>query len=501
MNPAGQQLPRVLGYVTATAIVIGTVIGSGVFKKASAVADKVPESGLALTAWIVVGVLTLLGALALAEVAVIVGKAGGNYAILRDAYGRWAGFLWGWVEFWIIRSGSIAALATVFTDSLHDVLRYARGVGPRDDVLSPLLQTAVTATVIAVLAYVNARGTRLGGGLQVLITTVKVLSLLAIALLPYILLGLSTDPVARPDTARMSPLWPADGINWVAFGGAMVGVFWAYHGWMNIAPVVEEVKNPQRNIPASLLTGVGVIILLYVSVNLAYLLTIPSGEIKGLKDTTVAGEFAYRVIGPVGLLLASTAIMISVFGSLNGNLLVGPRLLYAMGRDGLAPRALSRLHPQYATPATAEAVLAGWSILLVIAVALLTTNRLPVVPVGSLGVLDLNLPEGKAPFDVITDFAMFGAISFETAAVASIFVYRRRFPVGSVLLPYRCPLYPVLPIVYVLALAAVLVNMFQSQRQEALTGVGFILVGGALYLIFGRRLGSASPSGLPPSTA
>ena len=123
MNPPGQQLPRVLGYVTATAIVVGTVIGSGVFKKASAVAEHVPESGLALLAWVLVGVLTLLGALTLAEVAVIVGKAGGNYAILRDAYGRWAGFLWGWVEFWIIRSGSIAALATDLHRSLHDILR------------------------------------------------------------------------------------------------------------------------------------------------------------------------------------------------------------------------------------------------------------------------------------------------------------------------------------------------------------------------------------------
>jgi len=486
MNPPGQQLPRVLGFVTATAIVIGTVIGSGVFKKASAVAKDVPESGLALTAWVVVGVLTLLGALTLAEVAVIVGKAGGNYPILRDAYGRWAGFLWGWVEFWIIRSGSIAALATVFTDSLHDVLRYSRGVGPRDDVLSPLLQTGVTATVIAVLAYVNARGTRLGGGLQVLITSVKVMSLLAIALLPYIMLGISTDPVARPDVSRMSPAWPSNGFNFVAFGGALVGVFWAYHGWMNIAPVVEEIKDPQRNIPLSLLTGVGVIILLYVSVNLAYLLTMSSSEIKGLKDTTVAGAFAFRVLGPVGLLFASTAIMISVFGSLNGNLLVGPRLLFGLGMDGLAPRALSRLHPRYETPATAEAVLAGWSILLVIAVAVLTTYRLPVLSLGS-STFDPNLPEGKAPFDVITDFAMFGAISFETAAVASIFVYRSRFPVGSVALPYRCPLYPILPAVYVLALGAVLVNMFQSQRQEALTGVGFILVGAVVYAVFGRR--------------
>src|SRR5436309_4007908 len=169
MNSPGQQLPRVLGYVTATAIVIGCVIGSGVFKKASAVAKDVPESGVALLAWVVVGVLALLGALALAEVAVIVGKAGGNYPILRDAYGRWAGFLFGWVEFWIIRSASIAALATIFTESLHAVLREGLAIG-----LPAWGETAVTIAVIAALALVNMRGTLVGGALQLVVSTVKV---------------------------------------------------------------------------------------------------------------------------------------------------------------------------------------------------------------------------------------------------------------------------------------------------------------------------------------
>jgi basic amino acid/polyamine antiporter, APA family len=487
MNAPGQ-LPRVLGLTMATAIVIGTVIGSGVFKKASVVSQNVPESGLALLAWVLVGVLTLLGALTLAEVAVIVGKVGGNYAILRDAYGRWAGFLWGWVEFWIIRSGSIAALATIFTESLHDILRQLVDPQRPDlDVLKPWARTGVTATVIAVLGLVNARGTRLGGGLQVVVTTVKVASLLAIAILPYIMLGLSSSPEATPKADRLEPFWPQE---WTReklslFGGALVGVFWAYHGWMNIAPVAEEVKNPQRNIPLALLTGVFTIIVLYVSVNLAYYLIIPGPEIAALKGRTVAGEFSVRVLGSVGLVAASTAIMISVFGSLNGNLLVGPRLLYAMGQDGLAPRSLSRLHPRYATPARAVLALATWSILMVVAVAFLTSESPPVLSLGGRTVT-ISLPK-KDPFDVITDFAMFGAISFETFAVASIFVFRRRYPVATVVLPYRCPLFPFLPAVYVLALGTVLVNMFWSQRVEAMTGVGFILVGAVVYRLVGRE--------------
>lgn len=488
MQPPASSLPRVLGYTTATAVVVGTVIGSGVFKKATPVSANVPEPGLALLAWVLVGVLTLLGALTLAEVAVIVGRVGGNYAILRDAYGRWAGFLWGWVEFWIIRSASIAALATIFTESLHDILRQVHPAGPDVTVLAPWQRTGLTAAVIVALGMVNARGTRIGGGLQVVVTVVKVSSLLGIAVLPFVILAFVQAPAVKPEAARLSPFWPDawGGERWTLFGGALVGVFWAYHGWMNIAPIAEEVKDPQRNIPLALLSGVFLLIALYVTANLAYYLVIPSAEIATLTDRTVAGEFGYRMLGPAGLVVASAAIMVSVFGALNGNLLVGPRLLYAMGQDRLAPRALAVLHPQYATPARAGAVLTAWSVLLVLVAGVVTTSRLPVINLWGQSI-DPNLPAGKSPFDVLTDFAMFGALSFETLAVASIFVFRRRFPVREVRLPYRTPLYPVLPAVYVLALGAVLSNMFRSQQQEALAGLVFIVVGAVVYALFGRR--------------
>jgi amino acid transporter len=192
----------------------------------------------------------------------------------------------------------------------------------------------------------------------------------------------------------------------------------------------------------------------------------------------------------VGLLFASLAIMLSVFGSMNGNVLVGPRLLYAMGQDGLAPRVLSRLHPKYNTPALAITVLAGWCILEVVSVTVLLQNPLPVVRMAGWEI-DFNLPQ-KSPFDFITDFAMFGALSFETLAVASIFVFRRRFPPTQLTLPYRCPFYPVVPLVYVSCLSLVLVNMFRTQRAEALTGICFILVGAVLYALFLRAPRSRS---------
>src|SRR5262249_29561017 len=263
-EPAARSKPglvRALGPLMATAIVVGTVIGSGVFKKPQSVAENVPHFGWVAVVWVLGGVLAFLGALALTEVAVLFPRAGGNYVFLRNGYGRLAGFLWGWVEFWIIRSASLAALATIFTESLHDVLREAAGFDPGSPVLSYWEQRLLTVVVILVLAYVNVRGVQWGGLLQLLITTVKVGSLLAIAVLPFIFmaLGRSVSPEVSP-----GPEAPSDRpFHFGMFISALLAVLWAYHGWMNITTVAEEVRQPQRNIPLSLLGGVGLIVLLY----------------------------------------------------------------------------------------------------------------------------------------------------------------------------------------------------------------------------------------------
>lgn len=486
-------LARVLGPWAAAAVVVGTVIGSGVFKKARNVAENVPEFGPALGVWVLGGLLALLGALALAEVVVLFPRAGGNYVFLREGYGRMAGFLWGWVEFGIIRSASIAALAAMFTESAHDVLK--QGLRPGDpgvEVLAFWPRQCLTCLVILILAGVNARGTRLGAGVQVVVTAVKVGSLLGLAVLPFAVLAAVSEPQHPPRVEHLSPAWPASwlGMDWGRYGAAVVAVLWAYHGWMNVGPMAEEIRDPDRNIPRALLGGVLLLVGLYCSVNVAYYLVLPRPEMAGLKETTVATEFCLRLFGPVGAVVASAAVMTSVFGSLHGNLLVGPRLLYAMGRDGLAPGWLNRLHPRYATPAVATFVYAGWSCLLVVGAGLLIRNPLPAVPLG-VAELDLNFPPGKAPFDVVTDFAMFGAVAFETLAVGSVFVFRRRLPAAP--RPYRCWGYPVVPAVYVVVMAAVLANMFVTpeQRGEARIGVLFIGTGAAVYLGFLRRRGGA----------
>ncbi len=488
VSPSG--LLRALGPLMAGAVVVGTVIGSGVFKKPQAVAENLPAFGAAASVWIAGGLLALLGSLTLAEVAVLFPRAGGNYVFLREGYGRLAAFLWGWVEFWIIRAASLAALATIFTESLHDTLRGAS----RGDVLGYWEQRLLTVGVILGLALVNIRGVRWGGLLQLVVTAVKVASLLGIIALPFVVMALGRSPGARvpseavgllaaTPTAGFPAAIPSTALyqlhvasaphvpNLANFLTALLGVLWAYHGWMNIAPVAEEVRNPQRNIPLALIGGTLVVIFLYLGANLAYHMVLPSWEMAEMKHTPVATAFSVRLLGSVGGLVLSAAIMCSVFGALNGNLLVGPRVLYAMGEDGLAPRALGAVHARYRTPALAIAVLTVWSCLLVLGVALLTELEV--------------LRKDKSHFDVMTDFCMFAAVIFETLAVSTIFVFRRTLPNAE--RPYRCWGYPVVPALYLVLPALVLGNMFVNQQAEAAGGVAFIALGVVVYGLFLRQ--------------
>jgi amino acid transporter len=457
----------------ASAVVVGTVIGSGVFFKPHAIAQTVPHSGLVALVWVLGGILALLGSLAYAEVAVLYPRAGGSYVFLREGYGRLAGFLWGWVEFWIIRAASLAALATAFTRSFHSVLQSAWGPADGGDLLDPWPLKLLTVAVILGLALVNVRGVRWGGVVQLVITTVKVGSLLAILVLPF--LALSMAP-SGPDLVRvenLEPVWP-DALSWglvSGFGAGLLGSLWAYNGWTNVAPVAEEIKAPQRNLPLALFAGVGLIIFLYLGANLAYSLVLPQAELARPANKEVVAVFGQVLLGPAGAALASAAVMCSVFGALSGNLLVGPRVLYAMGEDRLVPPALGMVHPRYRTPALAILVMAGWASLLVVAVGALT----------ELGALDPT----RDHFDVLTDFAMFGVVVFETLAVSTIFVFRWRLP--DIDRPFRCWGYPVVPALYVLILTFVLVNMFYTKPEEALTGLGFIAAGLALYLVVLRR--------------
>jgi amino acid transporter len=472
-------LVRALGPWLATAVVVGTVIGSGVFLKPHDIAKHVPYTGLVALAWLLVGLLAMCGSLAYAEVVTLYPRSGGNYVFLREGYGRFASFLWGWVEFWIIRGASIAALATVFARFLQTFLAETAGAGV-GQLLGFWPQRVVTVAVIMALALVNVRGVHWGGVLQLLITSVKVATLVSILLLPFVILLCVAPDSSRgplPSTDHLWPLWP-DEWGWSllsGFGAGLVGCLWAYHGWMNIAVAAEEVRHPQRNLPLALIAGTGLVILLYLGANVAYCLVFSQAELAEEANANVVAVFAREVLRPVGLAgagaaAASAAVMCSVFGALNGILLTAPRLLYAMGEDRLAPRVLGAVHARYHTPALAILLMAGWACGLVLATAVLTA-------------LDL-LPPDADPFDLLTNFVIFGSVVFETLALSTIFLFRLRRP--DVERPYRCIGYPVTPALYILVMALVLVNMFVAQWREALTGAVFVAVGVGVYVLFLR---------------
>jgi amino acid transporter len=473
------------------AVVVGTVIGSGVFRKPQMVALNVENFGLVALAWTLGGLLALLGALSLTEVATLFPQAGGGYVYLRESYGQLAAFLFGWVDFGINRAASLAALASVFTDSLNTILanpefQRTTGLNLGAQPLPFWHRQGVTVFVIVALALVNARGVRWGGGLQALVTSIKIGSLLTILALPFLALLPWLSSLPAPRAANLTPVWPGtwNGDLLTGFGIALVSVLWAYHGWVGVGPIAEEVRQPQRNIPLGLLGGVGIIIFLYLGANLAYSLILTRQEMMSLKDTSVVEAFGLRMLGPLGGIAASAALMCSVFGALNGNILVGSRLVYAMGEDGLAPRALGAVHARYRTPAVAIMVLSAWSSILVLAVAALTTYSLPVLHLGEWA-LDLNVPEGKAPFDILSEYVVFGAVLFETLAVSSIFVIRVRRPDAP--RSYRCPGYPIVPALYVAIMAIVALHMCIHHRTESVVAVGYIALGAVVYLLWMRR--------------
>lgn len=464
-----QSLPRVLGPWAAGAILVGCVIGTGVFKKASAVSAVVPESGIAIAAWVVVGLLTLCGALALAEVAALFPRSGGNLIYLREAYGRLWGFLWGWVEFWFLRCASIAALSVVFAEALHDVAKFAARTNA--EVIAFWPRQFISAGVVVLLGALAARGTKLGAGVQVVVTSVKVSALVLIALLPLIV-WVFPAPEAEvvPDPARFAPVWPADWstFSFAAFATAMIAIMWPYNGWTNVAPLAGEIRDPQRNVPRAFIGGMLVLIAVYTAVNVSYYLAMTASEMAAVGDTPVSTAVCGRLLGPVGLLLASAALMLSVLGTVGGNLLVGPRSVFALSREGMAPTVLGRVHARYETPVAATVLMTGVTVAFVLGVATYT-----------------QLVE-KSPFDVLTDFVVFGATLLETLAVATIYVFRVRHKDGRV---FRCPGYPVVPALYIVAMLSVLGNMILTpgQQTEAVAGLGFIASGAAVYWLTLRR--------------
>jgi len=470
-------LPRVLGPLAALCVVVGSVIGSGIFMVPADVARAIPAMGPIVAVWIIGGLFSTFGALTLAELGAMLPQAGGPYVYLREAYGRPPAFLFGWSEFLINRTGSMATLSTAFSQY------FAQIVGPPAGMSPQVWQAGAAITAITLVVIVNVLGTAIGGGLQILGTALKVGGVSALIVLPFIVGGGST--------ANFSPIMPKAFDDSLISGMmvAMVGVLWAYDGWMNLTPLAEDVRDPGRNIPRALGMGMAVLVALYLGATLSYhyVLTIDQVEAaKGAATEAVAATYCKALLGQKGLVAISLLVMASTFISLNGNALTGPRAYFAMSRDGLFPSTLASIHPRFQTPANAILAQGVWAIGLIIAGTVMILWPAP----GP----DSGLPEflrnawlklNVTPlYKILFTYVVFGANVFYLLAITSVFVLRWTRPHAP--RPYKTWGYPFTPAAFVIASIYLLYKMLGESPAESLAGVGIILAGIPAYIFFVR---------------
>ncbi|MCH7729105.1 MAG: amino acid permease [Planctomycetes bacterium] len=468
-------LLRALGRPEAIAIVVGNVIGSGIFLKPGGVAEQLHDFRLILLVWVVGGVLCVLGALTLAELAAMLPRAGGLYVYLREAYGRPVGFLFGWTEFLIRVRGSIAALSVAF------VSKFAKAL---DWQVSDGMQVLLVAILVGGLAWVNVMGVLWGGRLQLTTTIIKAVSLLLVGLAPLLLFTIADS---APSTANYATtVAPSQTSLAAQIGVVLLAVMWAYNGWHGITPLAEEIKDPKRNFPRALFGGIAILIVLYLAANFAYHSVLSMEEMEFAKDDAPE-HMLNKLIGPVGATIMAVIIMCSVFGAIATNLLNSPRISFAMGRDRVFFRSLGSVHQRFRTPVVAIIVTAVMAIGLVAAVA-----------IGKHAVRDVNLDtiswelgrriteslQGKGMFNLLTNFVIFAASIFYLLAVLAVIVLRIRRPKAE--RPYKTLGYPFVPLAFIVAYVWFLTQVYLSNPLESIMGLGLIAIGIPAYFVFAR---------------
>jgi APA family basic amino acid/polyamine antiporter len=433
------QLPRVLGFTSVIGILVGSVIGSGIFVAPNTIAGLVLSPQLILAVWVVGGLLSFFGALAFAELGAIYPEAGGAYIYLREAYGRPIAFLFGWTLFFVIDSGALATLAVAFS------ARYLPYFVP----LSPMASKVIALVFIIILTGVNVVGVRYGAALQNLLTFFKFGAIVAVSVVVFSFANGSTAHFTSPAPGALTGGLIAN------FGAALVLALWAYKGWESVSYSSGEVRNPERNLPLGLLVGTITVVLLYVATNLAYLYAFPAAEIA--TSSRIAADAMHAAVGAVGATIIAVVILFSITGAANGIILTGPRVFYAMARDGLFFARCGAVHPTWLTPHVAIIATGAWA-------AVLSTT---------------------GTFEQLATYVIFGQWIFFGLTVAAVMVLRRTRPETA--RPYRTWGYPVTPVVFIVAALYISLSTLVTQPLNALGGVVIILLGIPAYLYWQRR--------------
>jgi APA family basic amino acid/polyamine antiporter len=437
------KLARILNLRDVTLLLIGSVIGSGIFLVPGGVLSKVNgRIAPALGVWLVGGLLSLLGALTYGELSAVNPKAGGLYIHIRDCFGPLPAFLFGWTLFFAISAGTVATLAVAFSSTLGQVI-------PMPDAMKKIIALAM----ILVITVINIIGTRASADTQNWTTGIKVAAIILMSALLLIF--------GRGFQGAGAALWP-DEINGSlasGFGLAMVGVLWAYEGWQYCTFSAGEIINPQRNFPRAFLIGTVSVIFIYLLANVAYLAALgPAGVIA---SESVAADSLTAVVNPTAAKLIIIAISISIFSAANSNVLTSPRVYYAMAMDGLFFKRLSEVHPRFGTPAFAIIAGSVWSAALAL----------------------------SGTFTQLLTLVVFSGWIFYALAAASIFVYRKRMP--SAERSYQTPGYPFTPLLFIIAAAVLVINTLSDQLKEdylrTLLALSVIALGVPAYYLWRSR--------------
>ena len=430
------ELRRDLTLFDAINLVIGTIIGSGIFLVPAEIARAVHKPGWMLAVWVIGGALTMLGALSLAELGAAMPEAGGIYSFITRGFGRLLGFLCGWMLFTVATSGSIATLGAAFPIYLGAFVP-----------LTPATAKLAGVIVIALLTWVNIIGVKNGARVGNVLTVLKVGGLVimvgAIFLLPA--------PPAATAAASLPPL-PAGPVPLAAVGVALVAVLWAYEGWHDISFAAGEIHEPQKNFPRAVIGGVSIVIAVYLLANLAYLKVLSPAEIAA--SDKVALTAMTRVTGEWGGKLLTAAILCSILGAMNALILAGPRAYYQMAKDGLFLERVSRVHPRWRTPVEALLFQGIWSAFLVLFIG---------------------------GFSQLFTYVIFGGWIFYALAVLSVIALRRKEP--DLPRPYRVPGYPFVPLLFGVTAFAIVVNTLIETPRESLIGLAFIGLGIPIYYV------------------
>ena len=439
------RLPRTLGLWSSVALVIGITIGSGIFRSPAGIAQKVPSPTLMLALWVAGGLITLCGALSLAELAAALPETGGFYAYLREGWGRQTSFLFGWAELVLIRASALGGIAVVFGEYLLRSL----GIDPVEHYIGA---RALSACAIAFAACANIIGANVGAAIVGVSTFAKFAALMLLVGASLALGGGHGGSISHLTAPATGP------ISVGALGLALVSVLWAYDGWGDLSFAGGEVQNPQRNLPRAIIFGTLALIGIYVLTNVAYLYVIPISGIADPRTPLVAADTMMALFGQTGVVLVSVFVMISSFSSLNGSMLASPRVFFAMADDGLFFESIAKVHPRYRTPYVAILLAAALGIALVM----------------------------SRSFEALTETFVLAIWPFYALGIAAIYRLRRLRP--EMERPYRAIGYPIVPAIFIVAVVAFVINALIHEPVSTGLTFALILLGIPVYrFAFARR--------------